>query len=269
MNIKDDDLEVRGLPGFLEETAQLIRYMKSLSYEEAKAVWKCNDQIAGLNYQRFSDMELPSVFERRLTPAVLSYEGIQYQYMSPGIFGNRELNYIQEHLYILSGLYGALKPFDGIIPYRLEMQAKIRMEQSGQWVDSLYEFWGDKIYREVTKDSKVILNLASKEYSKAVEMYLEPDVQLIQCIFGSLETDKAGKQKVKVKATEAKMARGEMVRFLAEKNAEGPEEAKGFDRLGYEYREEWSDNKKYVFIKKGDLTDAGGRSKGAGFYTEG
>lgn len=252
MNIDTDTLAPVGLPVFLKETEQLMDWMRHLSYAEAKALWKCNDKIAEQNYRRFQEMDLT----RNLTPAVTAYEGIQYQYMAPAVFGGAETDYIQEHLRILSGFYGVLKPFDGVVPYRLEMQAKA--SDAGD----LYRFWGGKLYREVVRDDTgdllcgrgtdeesrkgaVIVNLASKEYSRSIEKYLQPEDAFITVTFGELIDGK-----VRQKGTYAKMARGEMVRYLAENQAEEPEKIKGFDRLGYRFTEELSTEKEYVFLKQ-------------------
>lgn len=240
MNIDTDTLAFRSMPVFLSETEELLSWMRRLTFAEAKAVWKCNDKIAEQNYRRFQEMDL----ERNLTPAVIAYEGIQYQYMAPAVFGGAQTDYIQEHLRILSGLYGVLKPFDGVTPYRLEMQAKA--SEAGD----LYKFWGDKLYREVAgeeKDGGLILNLASKEYSKCIEKYLTPEDTYVTVVFGELADGK-----VKQKGTLAKMARGEMVRYLAENKVEDPERIKGFDRLGYCFEETLSNEKEYVFLKHGE-----------------
>ena len=240
MNIDTDTLAFRSMPSFLSETEELLAWMRRLTFAEAKAVWKCNDKIAEQNYRRFQEMDL----ERNLTPAVIAYEGIQYQYMAPAVFGGAQTDYIQEHLRILSGLYGVLKPFDGVTPYRLEMQAKA--SEAGD----LYKFWGGKLYREVAgeeKDGGLILNLASKEYSKCIEKYLTPEDTYVTVVFGELADGK-----VKQKGTLAKMARGEMVRYLAENKVEDPERIKGFDRLGYCFEETLSNEKEYVFLKHGE-----------------
>ena len=240
MNIDTDTLAFRSMPSFLSETEELLAWMRRLTFAEAKAIWKCNVKIAEQNYRRFQEMDL----ERNLTPAVIAYEGIQYQYMAPAVFGGAQTDYIQEHLRILSGFYGVLKPFDGVTLYRLEMQAKA--SEAGD----LYKFWGDKLYREVAgeeKDGGLILNLASKEYSKCIEKYLTPEDTYVTVVFGELEDGK-----VKQKGTLAKMARGEMVRYLAEDKVEDPERIKGFDRLGYCFEETLSNEKEYVFLKHGE-----------------
>ncbi len=245
MNMEEDLLEVRSLPAFLDRTQILLDYMRGLNREQAKALWKCNDAIADLNYARIQSMDLNS----RLTPAILAYEGIQYQYMAPNVMGKEELEYIEEHLRILSGFYGILRPFDGVRAYRLEMQARICLEDGGRVCRDLYAFWGDSLYKEVTAEDKVIVNLASKEYSRAVEPFLEPGIAFVQVVFGSLEADKRGEEKIKVKATEAKMARGEMVRFLARTGAETPEDMKKFDGLGFAYSRAHSGENTYVFLR--------------------
>ena len=143
---------------------------------------------------------------KNLTPALLAYDGIQYTYMAPAVFEDGQFDYVQEHLRILSGFYGVVKPLDGVVPYRLEMQAKAAV--SGH--KNLYDFWGDSLYQEVMDESGILINLASKEYSKCIEKYLRPEDRYITCIFGELEGGR-----VVQKGVYAKMARGEMVRFMA------------------------------------------------------
>ncbi len=227
------------LPQFIKEAEILAEHIKCLSYEKLKEIWKCNDKIAALNYQRFQNMNL----YKNLTPAILSYEGIQYKYMSPDIFSNEEFTYIDEHLRIMSGFYGLLRPFDGITPYRLEMQARLNTEE----LNSLYDFWGRKLAERLFSESRCIINLASKEYSRCISDYLEPDIQFITCVFGEIKDEK-----VIEKGTQVKMARGEMVRYMAENKAMDAQGIKNFNRLNYLYEEKLSDDNTYVFIKGGN-----------------
>ncbi|MCI8317074.1 MAG: peroxide stress protein YaaA [Lachnospiraceae bacterium] len=231
-----DDLAPLGLPVFLEDTKQILAWLRGLSYAEMKKLLACNDQIAGQNFARFQDME-PA---RALTPALLSYDGIAYQYMAPSVFEEKQFAYVQDHLRILSGFYGVLRPMDGVVPYRLEMQAKAKTGGS----KDLYEYWGDKLYREVVDDSHVIVNLASKEYSRCIEKYLTKTDTYITCVFGELEGEK-----IVQKGVYAKMARGEMVRFMAEYEIKNPEEMKQFDRLGYQFCAKRSSDREYCFLK--------------------
>ena len=237
MNVAPDILEFQGYPEFLEEADILRRYISGLSYGEAKALWKCNDKIAEQNFERFRDMDL----KKNLTPAIMAYEGIQYQYMAPNVLDEISLAYVQEHLRILSGFYGIVKPLDGIVPYRLEMQAKANVDGH----KNLYDFWGKRLAEKLFSETDTIVNLASKEYSKCVSVYLTPEIRFITCVFGEYVNGK-----IVEKGTYAKMARGEMVRFLAERQAQSPEDMKMFDRLGYKYHAEASDAKTYVFIKE-------------------
>ncbi len=236
MNICDDDLSPSSIPCFMDKTKAIYETLKRFSYEELKKLLACNDQIAELNYDRYLYMDLNKSF----TPSILSYEGIQYKYMSPNSFSNDEFEYINKHLKILSGFYGVLKPLDGVTPYRLEMQAKLKVNT----FKDLYSFWGDSIYREVVQDCDIILNLASKEYSKTIEKYLTPKDKYITCIFGSLKDSK-----IKVKATEAKMARGLMVRYLAKNNIHNIKDIKSFSDLSFKYSEKHSSENEYVFLK--------------------
>lgn len=235
MNIDTDTYEICGFPKFLEYTKEIMKWVQSLDRGEMQKLWACNDQIADLNYERLRDMNL----ENGLTPAVISYEGIQYQYMAPGVFTQDAWEYVQEHLRILSGFYGCLKPMDGVVPYRLEMQAKAKVAGT----KDLYTYWGDKLYQEVKDESRTILNLASKEYSKIIEKYLQPEDTFITCVFGEWKNGK-----IVQKATQAKMARGEMVRYMAEHQIENLEEIKKFDRMDFSFSEEYSTEKEYVFI---------------------
>lgn len=236
MNENTDALPWSELPVFLETARQIMSRMKELSLAEARELWKCNEKLAELNFRRFQEMDL----EKNLTPALISYEGIQYQYMAPMVFSDTEWDYVQKNLRILSGFYGVLRPLDGVTPYRLEMQAKAAIGEKA----NLYDFWGDKIYREVRDESGIIINLASKEYFKCIEGYLQKEDKLITCVFGELKDGK-----VLQKGTQAKMARGEMIRFMAEKGIEHPEEMQAFDRLEYTFSEELSDESEYVFVK--------------------
>ena len=235
MNVDTDTYQVTGLPVFLEDTKLLMDEIRRLTFEQAKELWKCNDKLAQLNYDRFRSMDV----ERCLTPAVLTYEGLQYQHMAPEIFTEGAFAYIDGHLRILSGFYGVLKPFDGVTPYRLEMQARLSVKGK----KDLYDFWGDRLYRELTEEDHLIINLASREYSKAVEKYLTSEDCFITVEFGQVKDGK-----VKQKATLAKMARGEMVRFMAENNICDPEDIKTFQVLGFRYSEELSARDKMVFL---------------------
>jgi cytoplasmic iron level regulating protein YaaA (DUF328/UPF0246 family) len=210
--------------------------MLSLTYAEQKKLWACSDAIAEQNAVRLDHMDL----RRNLTPALLAYNGIQYTYMAPAVFEDGHLAWVQEHLRILSCFYGVLKPFDGVVPYRLEMQAKATVDG----FSNLYDFWGESLYREVVDDSHAIVNLASKEYSKAIEKHLQPGDTWITCVFGELSGGR-----VVQKGVYAKMARGEMVRYLASVQASEPEQIKQFAWGDYTFDEARSTGTSFVFVR--------------------
>lgn len=236
MKVDTDTFTCEELPVFADKTEVLKDIIREMSYEEKKKLWSCSDKIAGQNEERFETMDL----KRGLTPALLAYDGIQYTYMAPSVFEDGQFDYVQDHLRILSGFYGVLKPMDGVVPYRLEMQAKL--QEDG--FRDLYDFWGRSLYDEVKDADRVIINLASKEYSVCIEKYLQSEDRFITCIFGELSDGK-----VVQKGVYAKMARGEMVRFMAGIKAEKPEDIKAFTGCGYVFDEGRSTETEYVFIK--------------------
>ena len=238
MRTDTDSFPVAGLPQFLAEAEQIKRTLQKMPPQALQRLWSCGDAIAKENVERLREMDL----RRSLTPAILAYQGIQYQYMAPGVFEAGHLLYIQEHLRILSGFYGLLRPFDGVTPYRLEMQARLSVEGARD----LYGFWGDRLSRQLTSETDLVLNLASKEYSRAVTPYLGPPVRLITCTFGELREGR-----VVEKGTLCKMARGQMVRYLAEHAVTEPEEILLFSDLGYRYSPEHSAKDHIVFLKSG------------------
>ena len=219
MNVDTDSLPIDSLPPFLPQTERLLSALQTMSPKELQSLWKCNDNLAQLNIERLKAMTL----RQNLTPAILSYEGIQYRYIAPGVMSAGQLEYLREHLRILSGFYGLLRPFDGVTPYRLEMQAKLSVDGA----KDLYAFWGDSLAKHLEGDW--VLNLASKEYSKAVTPYL-PESSVLTCVFGEWLNGK-----VIEKGTKCKMARGQMVRWLAENQIKSPEDLQAFDQLGYRF----------------------------------
>ena len=234
-----DSLDVQEMPRFLQEAQQLLAALWAMPPQALQKLWGVNDKLAALTLRRLEEMEL----SRNLTPAILAYEGIQYQYMAPGALLDSELAYLQRHLRVVSGFYGLLRPFDGVVPYRLEMQARLAV---GGHKD-LYDFWGDKLARQLAEETDLVVNLASQEYSRAITRQLPPGVGVLTCTFGQL----AGGRVVE-KGTLCKMARGEMVRYLAQRQITRREEIQGFDRLGYTYSKEHSTEENHVFIKGDD-----------------
>ncbi len=236
MVVELDSFAVDGLPQFLERTERLRDVLRDMAPKDLQTLWKCSDAIAKQNIERLEQMEL----RRVLTPAVVAYEGLQYRYMAPGVMETAHLDYLREHLRILSGFYGLLRPFDGVTPYRLEMQARLAVDGRRD----LYQFWGDCLARQLASETDFVLNLASKEYSRAVEAHLPKTVQFVTCTFGEW---KGGK--VIEKGTMCKMARGQMVRWLAENNVTDAANIQAFDQLHYQVQPDLSSKYHIVFLK--------------------
>ncbi len=245
MNQDPDTLAAAGLPVFLEDTEEIKGWLQERSYEELKKLWACSDAIAAQNVDRLKNMDLRSC----LTPAILAYEGIQYQYMAPAVFEEDQYTYLQDHLRILSGFYGVLRPFDGVVPYRLEMQARTRIQGK-----NLYEFWADRLYDQVMDESRVIINLASKEYSRAISAHLQKGDRMITCNFCEIDEKKG---KLVQKGVYVKMARGEMVRYMAQTQMEKPEDMKTFTGLDYHFEQELSKEDTYVFVRQPAAKETG------------
>ena len=236
MRVDNDTFVPFSKPAFLDKTEKIKEVLTQMELPALQKLWECNDEIAELNFKRLQNMNL----ERNLTPAVFAYDGLQYQHIAPNVLDEVALDYLQKNLRILSGFYGILRAFDGVVPYRLEMQARLACDG----YKNLYAFWNSLLYDEFTKDDGEVLNLASKEYSKAVEPFVKNEVRFVTCVFGTYV-----KGKLKVKATEAKMARGEMVRLCAENNVQSVDEVKEYNVRGYIFNEELSSENEFVFVK--------------------
>lgn len=263
MNVVDD-LPWQGLPRYLDRTQVLLDRLRELSRDEAQALWKCSDALTDLNYERLQAMDL----ERGLSPAILAYEGIQYQAMAPSVMTEDELAYLRDHLRILSGFYGVVRPLDGVVPYRLEMQAKLAVAGARD----LYGFWGGSLYEALTDPTDgaeaapdVVVNLASVEYARAVTPYFggsdgsdgtaagghgsvkegtPESPEHLTCLFGTVRDGKLVQ-----KATEAKAARGSFVRWCAERAVENPTDLRGFDAMGFALDEGLSTAGTLVFVR--------------------
>ena len=237
MVVDTDSFPCETTPVFLQETQRLAQVLKGMSYEALKRLWRCNDAIAEQNVERLETMDL----QRSLTPAVLAYDGIQYRHLAPEVFTHQELSYVQEHLRILSGFYGILRPLDGVVPYRLEMQAKLSVNGH----KDLYDFWGSQIAKELFSETDCVVNLASKEYSVCISKYLPKHVSFITCMFA----EEIGGKLIE-KGTKCKMARGEMVRYAAENGITHPQALQYFQAMNFRYSPKHSNETSYVFVQQ-------------------
>ena len=224
-------------PMFLKEAGELLSFLRSLSDSEMAKVWKVKGALLSSSLSSLSMLSLEDIG----SPAIFSYDGIQYTYMSPSSFTDYMLEYAEKNLRIISGLYGLLKPLDGVGTYRLEMESPISIPGYGD----LYSYWGGKIASSLMEDDRLLVNLASAEYSKAVLPFLPSSVTVVTPVFLDWE-----KGRYVSKGVYAKMERGEMVRFLSETGAETVEDIKKFSSRGYEFSHSLSSPNTLCFVRK-------------------
>ncbi len=237
--MKDDIawMDAQGQPILLKDAKQLIKYLKTLTIPQIQKVLMCSEKIAQEAYIQYEKMRVTNIG----VPAILSYEGIQYQYMAPDVFTDDQFIYVQKYIRILSGLYGVLKPLDHVMPYRLELHDKIQYQEH----HSLYDFWKYKVYKEIVKEDKEVLDLASAQYSKLLYKYQTNKVRIVKCRFMEENSGIC-----KEKGVYVKMARGSMIRWLAEENITCLDEVKKFSQDGYLYNEALSSEHEFVYIRK-------------------
>lgn len=228
-------------PDFLGDASKLVKRARELDHGDLRELMDISDKLADLNHQRFREFKLrPKPEEGK--PAALAFQGDVYLGLEAGSLEPADLEYAQEHVRILSGLYGVLRPLDRIQPYRLEMGSRLDNERG----KDLYAFWGDKLSKALNKelrgrDAKVVVNLASNEYFKAVDRK-KLKARVVTPVFKEIKDGKA-----KVISFVAKRSRGMMTRWLVQDRIEDPEQIKGFDLGDYRYMPEFSDEDRWEF----------------------
>ena len=236
MVVDADTLPPAGMPAFLADAEYLAGVLREMPYEAFRRVMGCSDALAKRAFEQYARLQ-PA---RAATPALLAYDGIQYKYMAPQVFETRYFDYVQRHVRILSGLYGVLRPLDAVAPYRLEMQARLCTPRG----KNLYEFWGARLARQVLEGESLLIDLASDEYARAVRRHLPPGPRCIKCVFGQLSGEKVVEKGVYVK-----MARGAMVRWMAENSVHSPAQLSAFCEQGYRFCPARSSETEYVFLR--------------------
>lgn len=239
MQIDPDTFDVESTPQMIKQASEVVQYLKSQTTDELAKIWHTSERLFKMNIGRLKALDLYNPVQ---TPAILAFCGLQYQYMAPDLFTEGGLKYLQQNVRILSSLYGVLRPFDGVVPYRLEMKAKVHVNGT----QNLHTFWNRTWYDNLTKNDNLIINLASHMYADQIRKYLTDDVQMISCIFGYFSEQK---KKVIGDNTYAKMARGEMVRYLAENNVQDYHQMANFNDFGYQYSQKYSDSQTFVFLR--------------------
>jgi len=228
-------------PRLGEESARLVKKLSTFSKKEIGELMHISAELAALNVGRYQKW-LPEPSKDATAPALLAFNGEVYRGLNAKEMSSDELDFAQEHLRILSGLYGVLRPLDLMQAYRLEMGTKLQLST----YKNLYQFWGDKITTQLNNDlgeGKYIINLASTEYYKSVN---QPTLKakIITPIFKDYN-----KGKYKIVAIYAKNARGRMVNYIIKNRITEPELLKSFDGNGYVYDASQSDEKNWVFLR--------------------
>jgi len=230
-------------PAFTREASILAGHARQLSLEDLKALMNLSDDLARLNRDRFREFTADPC-PTALRPAAFAFAGDTYIGLDAGSLDPQELDWAQDHLRILSGLYGLLRPLDEIQPYRLEMGSRLKTRRG----TSLYDFWGDKIAVSLKETAAslgtdTLLNCASQEYFGAVD----PGALGLRIVTPVFLEDRRGE--AKVVSFYAKRARGAMARFVIERRLTDPEGLRDFDSGDYAYDPERSEADAPVFVR--------------------
>lgn len=231
-------------PRLMEHTNELIDVMRQRSVEDVSELMSISKQLAGLNVHRYKIFEAVHTDENA-RPSALAFNGDVYQGLQAASFDEAKMDFAQQHLRILSGLYGLLRPLDLIQPYRLEMGTRLAFDD----YKTLYQFWDTKILDLLVSDLKeqgddIILNLASNEYFKSVDKKDIP-ARVITVDFKDFKNGK-----YKVVSFYAKKARGLMSRFMIENQITDPNDLRGFDYEGYYFDEAASSENLLAFKRE-------------------
>jgi len=228
-------------PVDLKDSELLIKALRKIKSKKLQEMMTISENIARLNVERYKTFTTPFT-TKNARQAIFAFKGDVYSGLQLESFNEDDYAYAQDHLRILSGLYGCLRPMDLIQPYRLEMKTKLENDRG----DNLYQFWDDRITKSINKELKkqkepVLVNLASNEYFKSVKPKLL-EGRLLNINF---KETKAGK--TRVIAIFAKRARGMMADYIIRNRVEKPEDLKKFKSGGYKFNKSLSDDKQWTF----------------------
>lgn len=229
------------IPALINETEVLANGLKKLTTDDLAKLMKISEKLSTLNYKRNQNFQFPFTEENSI-PALFLFKGDVYANMDIQNYSHEDIQFAQDHLRILSGLYGSLRPLDLMQPYRLEMGCKFKNSRS----TNLYGFWGSLISEEINKSAhgEEIINLASNEYFSAVK-HKDLKSRLITI---NLKQEKGGK--IKTIGLMAKRARGMVADYVIKNKITNSEDLKKFSEAGYKYFPELSNNDNWVFITK-------------------
>ena len=235
--------EEHSIPEFLDQSEILVEKLRKYSPKKLQNLMTINPKLAELNVSRYLSWNLPFSIENA-NRAVLMFSGEVFNGLQAKTLKEKDLVFAQDHLRILSGLYGILKPLDLMQPYRLEMGTDISIHKK----KNLYQFWGDKLTQKLNNEfeshkEKVLINLASDEYFNALNKN-KLNAKIIKCMF---KEEREGK--LKFVTVYGKKARGLMVKFMIENRIQNHEDLKAFDLEGYYYNESYSSEDLWMFSR--------------------
>ncbi|MDR6388776.1 peroxide stress protein YaaA [Paraburkholderia phenoliruptrix] len=234
------------IPDFVDDAAELISGLRRLSPQQIASLMSISDQLAHLNVERYAQWS-PRFGTDNAKQAVLAFNGDVYEGLNAKTLSSADLDFAQNHVRVLSGLYGLLRPLDLLQPYRLEMGTRLANPRG----KDLYAFWGERITQALNVQlkkraagSRVLVNCASGEYFRSVKPKLL-EAPVITPVF---EDWKGGRYKII--SFHAKRARGLMARYAVEHRLDQPEQLKAFDSEGYAFDAQASNDSTYVFRRR-------------------
>ena len=228
-------------PADLKDSELLIKELRKIKSKELQEMMTVSENIAKLNVERYKTFQTPFT-TKNAKQAIFAFKGDVYGGLDLESFDEDDFSYAQDHLRILSGLYGCLRPLDLIQPYRLEMKTKLKNTRG----DNLYQFWDDRITKSINKElnkqqEPVLVNLASNEYFKSVKP------KLLEGRLLNINFKETKDGKTRVVAIFAKRARGMMADYIIRNRIERPEDLKKFKLGGYRFNKSLSDDKQWTF----------------------
>lgn len=231
------------IPEFLTEAETLVNILKTCSPAKLRKLMDINHKLAEINADRFNRWSLPFEPDKE-KPAILMFNGEVYNGLKASTLSSKELEYAQNHLRILSGLYGILRPLDIIQAYRLEMSTSLKVGRK----KDLYAFWENKLTESINREmevhkEKVLLNLASKEYFSAINPK-KVNARILNCMF---KEERNGKYRFVT--IYGKKARGLMTRYIIQNFIDKTEDLKNFEEEGYFFNDRISTENEWVFTR--------------------
>lgn len=234
-------------PLFLREAQPLVEKLRPLGAADLRSLFGVSDKVAALNQERYRNWSLQD-HEAEARPALYAYQGAVYKGLGAEEFSPEDRRYAQDHLRIISGLYGLLRPGDAILPYRLDMGTRLQNPAGG----NLYAYWRDRLTQEIARElrdgggdegSGMIVNLASKEYADAVDFSRLPG-RVLTCEFRDWKGGRYKQIQYYVKR-----ARGLMARYILQHRIRDAEALKDFNLEGYFFSEDGSEGDRLLFLR--------------------